>query len=249
MARVPSKVYRLGVAGSVLSVEIDASAALRAAASLGGMTGRGNSIGERQLINPRDVVAKHIPPLTRFAHERIRALTPNKRISETFVVRAEVSDTGTAENQAAGLIRAASAGGSIDPRAMDVSGDFIRNRIESNLPPSEQIIVTVMENGSRAHIIRAKRGSQRRDGRGRFQRTPEAWMRIPISGGNVLPGARIVRESDGALVVFVKRVNHPGTPPHAMFRRTLIEIVPMSDRAAREIVSEVVADWERRAML
>jgi hypothetical protein len=245
-APIRTRVNQSRALGNVLSVDVDTSAAVRAAASLAGMTGRGNSIGHRQLINPRDVVSRRIPEAVDFAQTRIVQLTPNKRIAGTITTKVEVANGGTAEDQAAGLVRAARSAGQT---RLDASGDFARYRIDSDLPEEEQIIVSVMEFGSKPHVIRAKRGSQTRNAQGRFQRAPERWMRIPVSPKNVLPGARVVREKDGTQVVYVKQVNHPGTPPRAMFRRTLIEIIPMADVMAREIVQEVVADWQRRALL
>lgn len=208
----------------MISVTIEADALRAAALSLSRLTigpgpSRTNPSGDRgKVLDPRSVVARELPGLANFAINNIRELTPirSKQTRNSYNVRMTNG----------GDVRWAS----------KASFSFLAYRVASDLPDSEQVVVNVLEFGSRPHVIRPRRVQ---------------WLRFEISGEDFAPevpraesgNASFVRREEGKLYLYTKKVNHPGTQPHAMFRKTLDAIVPLSDLAAQRIVLEVTRSF------
>ncbi len=114
----------------------------------------------------------------------------------------------------------------VPPRVGRDGVEFDGYEVKSRLPESDDAVVAVLEYGSVPHTIRPRKGK---------------YLVFEVEGAD--PPA--VQAPDGSFVVFTKEINHPGTSPHAMFRRTLSEIRPVAARAAREIVDEVAESFRR----
>lgn len=203
---------------------VDGSAAARAAERLSNLVigpapSRTNPGGGRtKVLDPRAALAAALPRVVDFCIGRIRAYTP----STSGKVRASY-------NVRRGFGSGASKG----------SFDFAGFEIASDLAAAEQVVVNTLENGSRPHVVRARAG--------KFMRIPldpadvpaEDAPRGPSRGGGY---AFIKREAGGAFL-FATSIQHPGTQPHAMFRRTLADSARFAEGVARDVVASVTATW------
>lgn len=180
--------------------------------------------GRAKVLDPRSALAAVLPRVADFCIGRIREYTPKSDWEDGGRVRSSYN------------IRRAFGFGS-----SKASFDFVTFEIASDLPDAEQVVVSTLEFGSVPHVIRARR-------RGGF-------MRIPLDPADVGDpdaarparrqgaGAAFIVQEDGGPVLYAQSVQHPGTQPHGMFRRTLLDVVPVADQVAKEVVAAVAASW------
>ena len=211
--------------GSVASMSwVDASAATKAAARLSNLVigprpSRTNPTGGRtSVLDPRAAITAAMPGVATFCLEKIREYTP-----------VDTSKTRQSYNVRRGFGGGSSKG----------SFDFVSFEVVSDLPDAEQVVVATLEFGSVPHVIRARNAK---------------FMRIPLDAADVpaedapRPASRgggyafIKREAGGAILL-AKSVQHPGTSPHGMFRKTLEDVRPVAERVAREVVAAVSDTW------
>lgn len=203
---------------------VDASAAERAAKRLSGLVigprpSRTNPGGGKAgVLDPRSALANAIPNVVTFCIGRLREYTPR--------------DTGKTRDS----YNARRAFGS---GASKGSFDFVRFEVASDLPDSEQVVVSTLEYGSVPHVIRARNA--------KFMRIPLDAADVPAEdaprGASRGGGYAFIKREAGGAVLYAKSVQHPGTQPHGMFRRTLEDVVPVAERVARDVVAAVSGTW------
>lgn len=212
-----------------------ASNVREAAASLSNLTAgplpsRTNPTGDRRkVLDPRSLVAAEIPAVTDFVIKSLRSLTPGSgRVRDSYNARFA---HGFGKGRG--------------------TFDFAEAEVASDLPDGEQIVVSVLEHGSRPHIIEARKGPAARDSGGRFTAGSRGYMRINLDPSDVGGGPRgtggggraFIKDEAGGPVLYASRVSHPGTRAHGMFRLTLEASIPVAEAAARRVVSAVAQSF------